>query len=90
MKNWKRFSELDKIIKVNIEDELYEEHANDIRAALNFLMHNIKTGFKAIPEISRCAKCFLSDYCTSKIEVPVVSEVWFSTNIKHITKNIGD
>ena len=79
-----------KIIKVNIEDELYEEHANDIRAALNFLMHNIKTGFKAIPEISRCAKCFLSDFCTSKIEVPVVSEVWFSTNIKHITKNIGD
>ena len=79
-----------KIIKVNIEDELYEEHANDIRAALNFLMHNIKTGFIAIPEISRCAKCFLSESCTSKIEVPVVSEVWFSTNIKHITKNIGD
>ena len=79
-----------KIIKVNIEDELYEEHANDIRAALNFLMHNIKTGFRAIPEISRCAKCFLSESCTSKIEVPVVSEVWFSTNIKHITKNIGD
>ena len=53
-------------------------------------MHNFKTGFKAIPNISRCAKCFLNENCKEKVKVPEVSEVWFSTTIKHITKNIGD
>ncbi len=79
-----------KIIKVNIEEDLYEEHANDIRMGLNYLMHNMKNGFNAIPNISRCAKCFLNETCESKVKVPEVSEVWFSTNIKHLTKNIGD
>ncbi len=79
-----------KIIKVNIEEDLYEEHANDIRMGLNFLMHNMKQGFKPIPNISRCAKCFLNETCEAKVKVPEISEVWFSTNIKHLSKNIGD
>lgn len=79
-----------KIIKVHIEDELYLEHSNDIRQGLNFLMHNLKNGFKAYPTISRCAKCFMNENCDQKVNVPQVSEVWFSTNIKHITKNLGD
>jgi len=69
---------------------LYDEHAHDIQAGLNFLMYNIKKGFKAVPSISRCAKCFLKEDCKEKVDVPTISDVWFSTTIKQITKNIGD
>ena len=79
-----------KIIKVNLEEELYEEHAHDIQAGLNFLMYNMKKGFKAVPSISRCARCFLKEECKEKVDVPTISDIWFSTTIKQITKNIGD
>lgn len=64
-----------KIIRVNIEDDLFQEHAQDIKMGLNFLMHSVENGFKAYPNISRCAKCFLNDNCSSKMEVPVISVV---------------
>lgn len=64
-----------KIIKLNIEDDLFQEHAQDIRTGLDFLMYSVENGFKAYPNISRCAKCFLNDSCKSKMEVPVISVV---------------
>ena len=64
-----------KIIRVNIEPDLFEEHAQDIKTGLNFLMHSVENGFKPYPNISRCAKCFLNDTCKSKMEVPVISVV---------------
>ena len=67
-----------KIIKVNIDPELFDEHAQDIKTGLNFLMFSVENGFKAYPGISRCAKCFLKDNCKSKMEVPVISVVDYS------------
>jgi len=75
-----------KIIKVNIEEDLYQEHAEDIQMGLNFLMHSITNGFKAYPNISRCAKCFLKEDCKERMKVPTVSEVYFGS----AEKNIGE
>lgn len=72
-----------KIIKVNIDPDLYDEHEQDLRTGLDFLHHNINNGFKAYPGISRCAKCFLKDNCKSKVDVPVVQTVDFGSTEKN-------
>jgi|TARA_R110001592_G_scaffold20489_4_gene83035 CRISPR/Cas system-associated exonuclease Cas4 (RecB family) len=79
-----------KIIKVNIEEELYEVHAQEIQSTLNFLLHSLENGFKAKPSISRCAKCHFKETCDFEVKIPEVEEVWYSTNIKDLGRNIGD
>ena len=79
-----------KIIKVNIEEELYEEHTQEIQSTLNFLIHSLEHGFKAKPSISRCAKCHYRDDCDFAVKIPEVEEVYYSTNIKHLGRNLGD
>lgn len=77
-----------KIIKLNIEEDLYKEHAQDINTGLNFLMHSVENGFKAYPNISRCAKCYIRDKCKVKMEVPVVSVVDFGIADKQMGEPI--
>lgn len=79
-----------KIIKVNIEEDLYEEHTQEIQSTLNFLLHSLEHGFKAKPSISRCAKCHFKDECEFAVKIPEVEEVYYSTNIKHLGRNLGD
>jgi hypothetical protein len=75
-----------KIIKVNVDDDLFEEHAQDVKYGLDYLKHSIENGFKAYPSISKCAKCFLRENCNAKIIVPTVSQVSFGLD----EKNFGD
>ena len=77
-----------KIIKLNIEEELFEEHAQDIRAGLEFLMYSFENGFKAYPNISRCAKCYIKDNCKERMKVPVVSVVDFGLTDKQMGEPI--
>ena len=79
-----------KIIKVNIEEELYEEHTQEIQSTINFLLHTFENGFKPKPSISRCAKCYFREGCEYKKSIPEIEEVWYSTNIKHLGRHIGD
>jgi hypothetical protein len=67
-----------KIIKLNIEPDLFEEHAQDIKIGLNFLVHSVKNGFKAYPDISRCARCYIKEDCKSRMLVPTISVVDFA------------
>jgi len=72
-----------KIIKVNIEEDLFEEHSKDIKYGLDYLKHSIENGFKAYPNLSKCAKCFLREKCNAKITVPTVSQVDFGLEEKN-------
>ena len=77
-----------KIIKLNIEEDLFEEHAQDIKIGLNFLMHSFENGFKAYPNISRCAKCYIKDECKERMKVPIVSVVDFGLTDKQMGEPI--
>jgi len=70
-----------KIIKVNIDEALFTEHAKDIQTGLRFLLHSLKHGFKAHPSMSRCGKCFLKETCVSKLEVPSIDEVYYGIGL---------
>lgn len=67
-----------KIFKVEVNPDLIDTHEKQIEQAYDYF--NTKFIWKqsselAIPQMSRCASCFLKEQCTEKIEVPLIKTI---------------
>ena len=68
-----------KIFKVEVSDDTIETHEKQIQSAYNYFntkFKNLTEEELAIPNMSRCAECFLSDKCKQKIDVPLIKTIY--------------
>lgn len=69
-------SEDAKIIKINIDSDVYESHSNAIDKVYLDLIVN-KHNFKAYPSLKLCKNCPLVD-CKEKLTIPKIEQVYYT------------
>ena len=68
-----------KIFKVEVNPDLLEAHDKQIEQAYEFFNYKFimkSSSDLAIPQMSRCATCFLNKVCTKKIDVPIIKTIY--------------
>jgi hypothetical protein len=68
-----------KIFKVEVNPDLLEAHDKQIEQAYEFFNYKFimkSSSDLAIPQMSRCATCFLNKDCTEKIDVPIIKTIY--------------
>lgn len=68
-----------KIIKQNVDESRTQSHLVAVENVSQMITNIGKgnKGFVAYPTLSRCSKCPISHKCPSKIEVPLIDEIYY-------------
>jgi hypothetical protein len=66
-----------KIIKQEVDESKMQSHIVAIGNISEKLDRDIKYGFNALPSLKKCTECPISHKCSSKIDYPLVEEVFY-------------
>lgn len=66
-----------KIIKQNIDESRKQSHIVTIVDTRKWIDYRLKTGFEALPSLNRCFNCPINHKCPSKVDYPLVDEVYY-------------
>jgi len=66
-----------KIIKQEVDESKRQSHIVAIGNISNKIENDLKYGFKAYPSLSRCSKCPIAHKCSSKVDFPLVDEIFY-------------
>jgi len=66
-----------KIIRQEVDESKRQSHVVAIHNIMSKLKTEIERGFTPYPTLSKCSKCPLSHKCPSKVDYPLVSEVFY-------------
>ena len=70
-----------RIIKVELDDDEYALHQQELSDAIRFLAKEEKRGFKAHPSLKRCRGCALAKTCAYASPIAEIEEVYYSSAI---------
>ena len=66
-----------KIIKQEVDESKTQAHVVAINNVMTKIQNDIKTGFKPLPSLKKCKVCGLAYKCPSKIDVPLIEEIYY-------------
>lgn len=66
-----------KIIKQNVDESRMQSHIVAIQNIKSKLSQDMNNGFKAHPTMSKCSKCPIAHKCSSKVDYPLIQEVYY-------------
>jgi len=66
-----------KIIKQSVDDSRKQSHIVAIDNIKSRLTTDINKGFKPYPSMSKCSKCPIAHKCSSKVDYPLIQEVYY-------------
>jgi hypothetical protein len=66
-----------KIIKQNVDESRKQSHIVAIQNIKSRLSQDMNNGFKPYPTMSKCSKCPIAHKCSSKVDYPLVQEVYY-------------
>ncbi len=66
-----------KIIKQEVDESKKQSHVVAINNILGKIQSNIQYGFLPYPSLQKCSKCPISHKCESKVDYPLVEEVYY-------------
>ena len=66
-----------KIIKQEVDPSKMQSHVVAIENITSKLKDNLEYGFTSYPSLKKCSTCPISDKCSDKAEVPLISEIYY-------------
>jgi hypothetical protein len=66
-----------KIIRQEVDESKKQSHYIAINNIIGKIKMDLNNGFKALPSMQRCSKCPLYDNCPSKVDYPLINEVFY-------------
>ena len=66
-----------KIIKQEVDESKKQSHVVAINNVLSKLNKNMENGFIPYPSLIKCSKCPLSYKCPSKVDYPLIQEIYY-------------
>lgn len=66
-----------KIIKQEVDESKIASHLVAVQNISQKLMSNLQYGFVPYPSMQRCAKCPIAHKCESKVDYPLIDEVFY-------------
>jgi hypothetical protein len=67
-----------RIIEEKVDESRFYQHMDAVNNAKSFIEHTAKTnGWKAKPDLLRCAKCPLKPDCKFAVDYPIIEEVYY-------------
>jgi hypothetical protein len=66
-----------KIIRQEVDESRTASHAVAITNIIGKLEQDIRRGFRPYPSMLKCAECPINHKCSSKVNVPIVEEVFY-------------
>ena len=65
-----------KVFKINVDEDTYKQHYNNLINIKKYLDEQLKIGFKAKPSLSRCHSCPINSTCFHSVDIPNIQEVY--------------
>lgn len=66
-----------KIIRQEVDESKMQSHIVAINNILGKIKNELNYGFKAYPSMQKCSTCPLNDTCPSKVDYPLITEVYY-------------
>jgi hypothetical protein len=66
-----------KIIRQEVDESKMQSHIVAINNIMGKIKMDLNNGFNALPSMQRCGKCPLYDNCPSKVDYPLINEVFY-------------
>jgi len=66
-----------KIIKQVVDESKRQSHIVALNNIVGSLTNNINNGFTPYPSLNKCSKCPIAFKCPSKVDVPLIDEVFY-------------
>lgn len=66
-----------KIIKQTVDESRIAAHLLAVGNTAERLRNDIKNGFAALPSLKKCSECPIAHKCPSKVDYPLVDEVYY-------------
>lgn len=66
-----------KLIKQTVDESRIAAHLLAVSNTAERLKAEIKTGFAALPSLKRCSECPIAHKCPSKVDYPLVDEIFY-------------
>ena len=66
-----------KIIRQEVDESKKQAHVVAINNVLSKISKDLQYGFKAYPSMLKCSKCPLATKCPSKVNFPLIDEVYY-------------
>lgn len=66
-----------KIIRQEVDESKKQSHVVAINNIIGKIKNDLQYGFKAYPSLSKCSSCPIAHKCPSKVDYPLISEVYY-------------
>ena len=66
-----------KIIKQEVDPSKMQSHVVAVQNITEKLNYDLSNGFKPYPSLKKCSICPISHKCTNRVEVPLISEIYY-------------